>query len=132
MLSSSWSSLAGRHALKLASGQSHMSTACSAAVIFMSQLTHVQGPQQGMQLRVRPPSLYSLWHPSRSSSQLPLNVRASKLAGVEVSRCWPCYASSYREMNVLNLPACARCGTQAAAAAGRPSTCAPASWQVWR
>ena len=43
---------------------------------------HVQGPQQAMQLRVRPPSLYSLWHPQESEA--PLNVRASKLCGSEV------------------------------------------------
>ena len=44
-----------------------------------------QGSRHAMQLRVRPPSLYSLWHPG--AAQQPVNVRASKLVGVEVRSC---------------------------------------------
>ena len=36
------------------------------------------------QVRIRPPSLYTLWHPSKPAPRI--NVRASKLAGIEVSR----------------------------------------------
>ena len=36
-----------------------------------------------LQVRIRPPSLYSLWHPTDPAPEL--NLRASKLVGAEVS-----------------------------------------------